>query len=98
MEERKKQRHAAALKYDPGKDEAPILAAVGSGAVAENIIRVAEENEVPIVEDSSTAEILSQFSVGDAIPPVLYEAVAQVLMFVAEMDADAAKKFGGFRR
>lgn len=94
-EEKPKKKHAAALKYNPAEDEAPIIAAVGSGAVAENIVRIAEENDVPVVEEASTAEVLAQFSVGDAIPPVLYEAVAQVLMFVAEMDTEAAKKFRG---
>lgn len=88
----RKQRHAAALKYDPTTDEAPILAAVGRGIVADNIIETAKTHGVPVVEDTSTAELLSHFSAGDAIPPALYEAVAQVLLFVADIDARAGEK------
>lgn len=90
MEETKlDKRRAAALKYDPATDDAPVLTAVGQGVVAENILKVADAHGVPIVEDASTAQLLTRFSVGDAIPPALYEAVAQVLIFVAEMDAEA---------
>lgn len=97
MEEKKPERHAAALKYNPDTDAAPILAATGRGQVAENILRVAGEHNVPIVEDRSTAELLTRFSVGDEIPPALYEAVAQVLLFVSEMDAKAGEKLRRLR-
>ena len=83
---------AAALKYDLETDSAPILAAVGQGIVAENIIRTAQENDIPVVEDESTVEVLSRLSVGDAIPPALYQAVAQILIFVSEIDQAAASR------
>lgn len=86
-------RYAAALKYDPATDTAPILAAAGKGTVAENILETAKAHGVPVVEDAPTAELLTRFSVGDAIPPILYEAVAQILLFVAEMDEKAGEKF-----
>lgn len=81
-----KERKAAALKYDPASDAAPVITAIGQGFVADSIIRVAEEHDVPVVEDHAMAEALSRFSVGDAIPPALYEAVAQVLLFVLSTD------------
>ena len=89
----KQKRTAAALKYDPASDAAPVITAVGQGFVADSIIRVAEEHDVPIVEDGAMAEALSRFSVGDAIPPALYEAVAQVLIFVLSTD-DIQRKTG----
>ncbi len=92
MQDNRKAKRAAALKYDPLIDSAPIIAAVGSGEVAEKILEAADEHGVPIVEDSTTANILSEFSVGDAIPPALYEAVAQVLIFVADMDSRTKEK------
>ncbi len=84
---------AAALKYDPSADSVPILTAVGRGSVAQNIIKKAAEADVPIVEEASTADMLSRLSVGDAIPPALYEAVAQILVFLSE--TDEAAKYGG---
>ena len=65
---------------------------MGKGVVAENIIETAQEHGVPVVEDSSAAQLLTHFSVGDAIPPALYEVVAQILLFVAEMDTKAGEK------
>lgn len=93
----RQQRHAAALKYDPATDEAPVLAAVGSGYVADNIVKAAHEHGVPVVEDSGTAELLAKFSVGDSIPPALYEAVAQILLFVSDLDTRAGEKLRHLR-
>ena len=83
---KKARKTAIALKYDQEKDEAPIIAASGSGYVAERIIQEAEENEVPVVYDKDVSEVLAQFSVGDAIPPALYDAVAQILIFISGVD------------
>jgi len=94
---RKKNLKAAALKYDPASDSVPTIAAVGQGFVAEKIVEQAMEHGIPVVEDKSTADVLSQFSVGDAIPPALYEAVAQILVFVAEMDTQAGEKYRKLR-
>lgn len=89
------EKKAAALKYDPSADSVPILTAVGRGSVAENIIKKAAEADVPVVEEASTADMLSRLSVGDAIPPALYEAVAQILVFLSETDEAAKAKYGG---
>ncbi len=82
----KDKKKAAALKYDPEHDAAPIISAVGSGYVADKIIEKAEEHGVPIIEDKPMSEVLSALSVGDVIPQELYEAVAQLLVFVGEYD------------
>ena len=89
---------AVALQYDPESDAAPVIAAAGHGVVAENIIRKAEEYDIPIVEDKKTADLLSQLSVGDAIPPALYQVVAEILVFITNTDAKAASKLNPYRR
>lgn len=81
--ERKK---AAALKYDQLSDTAPRLTALGKGLTAENIIEIAEENNIPIVEDPSLVEILSTLNINDVIPEELYEAVAEVFAFIYQLD------------
>lgn len=88
-----KKKQAAALKYDPAQDDAPIISALGMGHIAEKIIQAAEENKIPIVEDKSLSDVLMQLSVGDAIPPKLYEAVAQILVFISEKDGSYKNKF-----
>lgn len=84
--ENKKKRRAAALRYDPGQDDVPVLTAFGEGHVAERIIASADEAGVPVVEDESLASMLAKLSVGDQIPPQLYEVVAKVLVFIGDVD------------
>lgn len=93
MEQSTARKKAVALKYDPAEDAVPVIAALGQGLIAENIIRIAEENDVPIKQDEAIADVLSKYSVGDSIPPALYEAVAQILVFVLSTD-ELAKKTG----
>ncbi|MGI6152214.1 MAG: EscU/YscU/HrcU family type III secretion system export apparatus switch protein [Christensenellaceae bacterium] len=81
-----KRKQAAALKYDPALDNAPIITALGLGKVAEKIIEKAETSDVPVLENKQLSDILMGLSVGDAIPPKLYEAVAQILIFISQKD------------
>ena len=57
MEERKKQKLAIALEYNP-EEEAPKVIASGQGILAEKIIEKAKEVEVPVHEDSKLAKTL----------------------------------------
>jgi flagellar biosynthesis protein len=88
----KKLKKAAALTYNPG-EEAPKLTALGKGEVAERIIKTAKENDVPIFENSGLVEALIQLDIGDQIPPELYGVVAEVLVFIADLDR---RKGGGY--
>ena len=91
MEENKKElKQAVALEYNP-EDPAPKILAIGQGVVAEKIIEEAKKYDVPIHEDSKLAETLSKWKVGDFIPPELYQAVAEVLIFVDGMEKIKAK-------
>jgi len=76
---RPESRSAIALHYDG--DGAPRLSAKGMGAVAEEIIRVAEEHGVPLEEDAELAALLGQLDLGDEVPEELWLAVAEVLAF-----------------
>ncbi len=87
MSEKKKEqvKTAVAIAYDPA-NVAPTVVASGKGIVAEKIIETAKEADVPVHEDSKLADTLSSLEIGDAIPPELYEVVAEVLVFVDRMD------------
>ncbi|MFR4351556.1 MAG: EscU/YscU/HrcU family type III secretion system export apparatus switch protein [Roseburia sp.] len=82
---REKQKTAVAVAYEPG-DMAPKILATGKGELAEKIIEKAKENDVPFYQDNKLAETLSRLEIGDAIPPELYEVVAEILVFVDDMD------------
>jgi len=89
--ERRLQR-AAAISYDPGEHDAPILAAFGEGHLAQKIIEVARESGVPVLPDPNLTAMLSSISVGDEVSPEMYEAVAKVLAFVSEVDRTYGEK------
>jgi flagellar biosynthesis protein len=83
--DKKEKRHrlkAAALRYQPAKDDAPQLVAKGEGKLAEKIIQLAKEHGVPITEDPDLVEILSKMDIGREISPDLYRVVAELLVFV----------------
>jgi flagellar biosynthesis protein FlhB len=76
-------RLAVALKYDNQLMDAPQVTAKGAGPVAENIRRIARENDVPLVEDKQLARNLySHVDIGDAVPVEYYQAVAELLAYV----------------
>ena len=81
----RKLKKAAALSYEQG-EAAPKVTALGRGEVAERIIKTAKENNVPVFENSGLVDTLLQLDIGEQIPPELYSVVAEVLVFIANMD------------
>ena len=77
---------AVALRYDMERDKAPKVVAKGKGYVAENIIQKALEADVPIHQDEKVANALTDVEIGSYIPQELYEVVAEILMFVGDME------------
>lgn len=86
MSESKQPKRAAALSYDPAKDSVPMLTAFGEGWLAEKIIATATEASVPIMIDEGLTQMLAKMNIGDDIPPELYAAVAQILVFLSDTD------------
>ena len=81
-----KNKIASALKFNPQLDAAPQIVAKGKGIVAQNIIDKAIESNVPIYEDEKLSRQLIQLEVGSEIPYALYEVVAEVLVFITQID------------
>ncbi|HOV41737.1 MAG TPA: EscU/YscU/HrcU family type III secretion system export apparatus switch protein [Oscillospiraceae bacterium] len=82
---------AVALKYNPEKDNAPIVVASGHGLIAEKIIRIADQNGVPVYRDDSAAALLTMLDLGTPIPPELYQVVASIYAEIIKI-ADEIKK------
>lgn len=85
-------KQAVALKYDEKKDFAPKITASGKGIVAEKIIEKAKESNVPLHEDENLTKNLINLDLGSEIPRELFEIVAQVLVFVENVDERKGKK------
>jgi flagellar biosynthesis protein len=79
---RDRRKKAAALRYIQKKDSAPKVMAKGSGITAEKILQLAKEHNIPIKEDVHLVEVLSTIDLYQEIPPELYKAVAEILVFV----------------
>ena len=77
---------AVALKYDENKDAAPVIVASGLGYMAERIIEKAKEEKIPFYRDNKLAKTLSKLEIGEMIPPELYEVIAEILVFVDDME------------
>jgi len=80
---------AVALRYAPKEgDTMPHVVATGKGFIAEEILRVAKDNNVPLRHDPELAGALASLDVGSGIPPELFRAVAEVIAFVYRLNAN----------
>lgn len=70
---------AIALEYD-GK-QAPQVTASGHDEIANQILRIAHQNGVPIHQDNELALVLDQLDIGDSVPEGLYLVIAEILSF-----------------
>ena len=73
---------AVALKYEIGADQAPKVVAKGKGHIAEQIVKIAEEQGITVREDSTLVEILAKIDIDTIIPLEAYSAVAEILNYV----------------
>lgn len=73
---------AVALRYDRDKDPAPIVVGKGIGPIAEKLIKLAKEHDIPIHEDADLIEILSRLDLNEKIPDSTYLVVAEILAFI----------------
>ncbi|MCP3900105.1 MAG: flagellar biosynthesis protein FlhB [Desulfobacteraceae bacterium] len=79
-------RLAVALKYDKIVMDAPGVVAKGAGPVAENIRRIAKENNIPLVENKELARNLyKEVDIGESIPSQFFQTVAELLAYVYKL-------------
>jgi flagellar biosynthetic protein FlhB len=86
---------ALALEWNQGTMPAPMVTAKGADEVAFRIRQIAEENEVPLVENKPLARALfAETEVGDIIPYRYWEAIAAVLAHVTRMNEERRRTAG----
>ena len=79
-----------AVAYETG-ERAPKIIDTGKGYTAERIIEKAKEEKIPFYKDDKLAKTLSKLEIGEMIPTELYEVVAEILVFVDDMERMKAK-------
>jgi flagellar biosynthesis protein len=83
---------AVALKYDGTR--APTVTASGTYELAEEIIRIARENGVPLYENAELAGILARLDLNEEIPETLYKVVAEILAFAFNLEGRTPEDAG----
>ncbi|MGR9050169.1 EscU/YscU/HrcU family type III secretion system export apparatus switch protein [Halobacillus faecis] len=86
-----KRKEAIALTYQSEKTTAPEVVAKGKGIIAENILKAAEEHQIPVQEDATLVELLSELNINEQIPEDLYHVVAEVFAFIYNVDQQHKK-------
>lgn len=89
--QKKRNREAIALVYDG--DQAPTLTAKGEGELAEQILQLAMDYEVPIYENADLARMLTRMELGDQIPEELYRTIAEIIAFAWYLKGKAPAGF-----
>ncbi|HXG22965.1 MAG TPA: flagellar biosynthesis protein FlhB [Chthonomonadales bacterium] len=80
--------YAVALRYDAATMAAPQVVAKGADLIAQKIREIAEEHRVPIVQNAPLARALyRQVDIGRQIPADFYAAVAEILAYVYQLNA-----------
>jgi len=74
-----KAKFAIALQYDG--EQAPVVTAKGHQETAEEILSIAQQEDIPVYEDKELSALLDQLDLGDHIPQSLYVVIAEVLSF-----------------
>lgn len=78
---------AVALFYDG--NQAPVVAAKGDGATADEIIAIAQANNITLCENEPLLELLMTLELGDEIPENLYLSIAQIIAFAYQLQNKA---------
>lgn len=89
--EKKLRQKAVALEYNEN-EHAPKVVAKGAGVIAEKILEEAKDSEITVYKDAKLVHELTRMDLGEHIPPELYEVVAQVLIFISDLDKGAGPK------
>ena len=88
MDKAKNLQQAVALTYEHG-EFAPKVLASGKGLVAEQIIARAKEHQIYIHESKDLVGLLMQVDLDENIPPALYQAVAEILAWLYQLEKQA---------
>ncbi len=90
--DRPQRQEAIALRYDPEHEQAPRVIAKGQGSIAERILSLAHENNIPLYEDEDLVHLLSVLEINAEIPANLYKALAEVLAHIYRANNSLDKK------
>ena len=83
---------AVALGYERYSEDPPRVLAKGKGAVAAQIIAVAEEHGIAVHRDEDLVEVLERLEINAPIPVAAFAAVAEILAHLYRLNDDMGKE------
>lgn len=83
---------AVALGYERDGDDLPRVLAKGRGAIAAQIVAVAEEHGIAIRRDEDLVEVLDRLEIDAPIPVAAFAAVAEILAHLYRVNDKMGKK------
>ncbi len=94
-EDDNKIKKAVSLRYTEN-DNAPKITAKGINYIAEQILQLAKENDIPIHKDEALVNVLYAMEIGYEIPEILYKAIAELLAFLYIANSQYPVRKGGW--
>jgi type III secretion protein U len=80
---------AVAIQYQEEEEPAPRIVTMGKGTVADQIVKLAAEFDVPVMRNVDLAQTLfEKGEIGDYIPEETYEAVSEILRWLEKIEAE----------
>lgn len=77
---------AVALFFDG--THAPAVVAKGEGTNADNIVELAKENGIPLLDNPKLVELLSRLELDEEVPESLYQVVAHIISFAYQVQLE----------
>lgn len=78
---------AVALKYNPAEEPAPLILTMGTGLIADQIIKIGIENKIPIMRNVELArDLYARGKISEYIPEDLYPAVAEIIKWIESLE------------
>lgn len=87
-----KNQKAVALGFNEKVDHAPKVLASGRGVVAEQIVQIARDNNIPMHRDVNLVEVLSVLEIDEYIPIEVYSVVAKIFTYIYEQEQKKKQK------
>lgn len=88
---------AVAVQYQEGED-IPRILATGAGEIAKQILRLAQEHQIPIHQDETLTQLLAHLPEGAQISGEAYDLVAEVVCFLYAIERSCSAEVATDKR
>ncbi|MBM7704456.1 EscU/YscU/HrcU family type III secretion system export apparatus switch protein [Metabacillus iocasae] len=81
-------KRATVIRYEENADQSPKVLAQATGAAAQQLVEQAQQRDIPVEENMVLLNHLLDLDLGEQVPPQLYAVIAEVLLFIQEIEKE----------